>query len=396
MTFVLSTQNVFEYLIERRLCKPEELAPDKIELKVAKNFNLLVTLSDQRQLLVKQERFGQPRKTAGEFLNEWYIQQFLQQFPELNMVQPMLPEVLAFDPENQIIVMNYLTEYQDAHAFHRQQRQFPAAIATRLGQMLATVHRTTFRQPAYQLFFAQKQPEDPAYRVIGTVQKLEQITPEIFSITPPDGIKFLVLYQRYPALGEAVASLSQQFQPSCLTHNDYKLSNVLLHQDWQNHTTSETLPDLLPELRLIDWERCAWGDPTVDLGFMIASHLHFWLDSLIVSQSMPIETSLRLANCPLHQLHPAIRAFLTSYIAIFPEILVQDSNFFNKVGQFTGLALLHQIQAMIQYSKSFDNTEICTLQVAKSLLCRPERSLSSLLGISITELINTCPALVSI
>jgi len=65
---------------------------------------------------------------------------------------------------------------------------------------------------------------------------------------------------------------------------------------------------------------------------------------------------------PLEQLQPSIAALTKAYFSDFPEI-VAPSQFLRRVVQFSGLALI-QIQA-IQYQKSFDNTGICMLQVAK-------------------------------
>ncbi|WP_293025267.1 hypothetical protein [Moorena sp. SIO3I8] len=83
MTFILNSHNVFDYLAARGLCNPSEQALSKIEPLEAKNFNLLLTFPDGNKLLVKQERHNQEGKAAGEFLNEWRIQEFLQKFPEL-------------------------------------------------------------------------------------------------------------------------------------------------------------------------------------------------------------------------------------------------------------------------------------------------------------------------
>ena len=60
--------------------------------------------------------------------------------------------------------------------------------------------------------------------------------------------------------------------------------------------------------------------------------------------------------------------------------------------QFAGFALIQQIQAMIQYQKSFGNTGIAMLQVAKSLLCRPERSTPTVFGKDIVEIVQICTA----
>ncbi|MFB2979616.1 phosphotransferase family protein [Microseira sp. BLCC-F43] len=104
-------------------------------------------------------------------------------------------------------------------------------------------------------------------------------------MVPPDCLKFFILYQRYSSLGEAVAELKDAWHPCCLTHNNLKLNNILIHKDW------ERSPKQLDEgmLRLIDWERCAWGDPAFDLGTIIASYLQLWLSSLVVASSIQIE-----------------------------------------------------------------------------------------------------------
>ncbi len=80
MTFLLNSHNVFDYLVAQDLCNQVEQLPSKIEPIAAKNFNLLVTFADERKLLVKQERHNQEGKSAGEFLSEWRIQEFLQRF----------------------------------------------------------------------------------------------------------------------------------------------------------------------------------------------------------------------------------------------------------------------------------------------------------------------------
>ncbi|MDD1417446.1 aminoglycoside phosphotransferase family protein, partial [Dolichospermum sp. ST_con] len=82
MAFLISSTNVFNYLVENKICQSQEQSLSKIELKSAKNFNLLISLPDGRQLLVKQERHDQNGKTLGEFIDEWRIHDFCQHFPE--------------------------------------------------------------------------------------------------------------------------------------------------------------------------------------------------------------------------------------------------------------------------------------------------------------------------
>lgn len=378
MTFILNSQTVFDYLVKKGLCNQSEQPPIKIEPVTAKNFNLLVTLSGDRKLLVKQERHNQEGKAAGEFLSEWRIQEFLQRFPNFDNYRSFLPKVLHFDAENSIIVFSYLDDYRDLMDFYTKENSFPTEIATAIGNILGTIHRDTFNCQEYQEFFSKNSDNLMADQVSHLVQRLERVEPEIFGLVPGDGLKFFALYQRYDSLGQAIAELGNAVTPSCLTHNDLKLNNILLQKDWQNSSNNI--------VRLIDWERSTWGDPAFDLGTLLGSYVQIWLASLIISNSLSIEESLRLAITPLELLQPSIGILTQAYLNTFPEILKHRPDFLQRVVQFTGFALIQQIQAMIQYQKSFGNTGIAMLQVAKTLLSRPVQSMPTIFGAAAVEL----------
>lgn len=380
MIFILNSHNVFDYLVTHRLCNQSDPHPSKIEVLPAKNFNLLVSFLDGRKFLVKQERH-QEGKTVGEFLIEWRIEEFLQNFPNLDNYQVFLPELLHFDAENSIIIFNYLDDYRDLIDFYSKENQFPTEIAAAIGNILGTIHRDTFNTKKYQHFFSKNSDNLMADQVSHLIQGLERVEPEVFGLVPSDGIKFFSLYQRYDSLGQAIAELGQALTPSCLTHNDLKLNNILVQKNWQD--SSKNL------IRLIDWERSGWGDPAFDLGTLISSYVQVWLGSLVISNSLTIEESLRLAMTPLELLQPSIATLTQAYLQTFPDILEQRPDFIKLIVQFSGLALIQQIQAMIQYQKSFGNTGIAMLQVAKSLLCRPEASIPTIFGHDIHHLTNS-------
>lgn len=380
MAFLLNSKNVFEYLIGKGICTQEEQALCKIELKYAKNFNLLLSLPGNRKLLVKQEPYNQNGETVGEFLREWRIPEFLQRFPEVNHLRSWLPEVLYFDPDHSIIVFNYLTDYRDLADFYGKENVFSPEIAKSIGAMLAAVHRATLDRQDYQDFFSQNLEGLSIDEAANLTHGLERIGPEVFGEVPDDGLKFFVLYQRYDSLGKAIAELSDAFEPCCLTHNDLKLNNILLPLDW------EQASDRSVRLRLIDWERSSWGDPAFDLGSIITSYLVIWLSSLVVSKSIHIEEALRMAMTPLEVLQPSLAVLVSTYFEHFPEILQRRPDFLLRTMQFSGLTLIQVIQSMLQYQKSFDNTGICMLQVAKTLLCRPEPAISTVFGVKESKL----------
>lgn len=378
MTLRLNRDNVFDYLVEHEICKSSQQTLNNIEPIAAKNFNLLVTLADGTKLLVKQERHNHKGEAAGEFLSEWRIQNLLQKFSQLNHLRQFLPELLHFDRENSIIVFRYLDDYRDVMDFYTKENNFHPKISTAIGSLLGTIHRCTFQRQEYEELFLQNSETNADSIVKKLIHGLERVSPDVFSIVPADGFKFYSLYQKFESLGETLASLGDAYLPSCVTHNDLKINNILLHNNWQesNHNI----------VRLIDWERSSWGDPAFDLGTLISSYVQLWLTSLVISKSLSIEESLRLAMTPLEELQPSIASLTKAYFETFPEILEQRPDFLQRVVQFVGLSLIVQIQAMIQYQKTFNNTGIAMLQVAKTLLCHPERSVPTIFGVTAAEL----------
>jgi tRNA A-37 threonylcarbamoyl transferase component Bud32 len=283
--------------------------------------------------------------------------------------------VLNFDVENSIIIFKYLDDYRDLMDFYTKEKGFPPEITQEIGTILGTIHRDTFQHQEYQKFFTQNSAN--FNQISHLINGLERVEPEIFGLVPDDGLKFFALYQRYDSLGQAIAELGNAVIPSCLTHNDLKLNNILLQKDWQNASNM---------IRLIDWERSAWGDPTFDLGTIIGSYIQIWLSSLVISNSLNIEESLGLAMTPLELLQPSIGALILAYLNTFPAILEHRPDFLQRVVQFTGFTLIQQIQAMIQYQKSFSNMGIAMLQVAKTLLNRPVQSIPTIFGAAAVEL----------
>lgn len=387
MNLILSSENVLEYLVSVNLCEPLDKKQVNIEQKVAKNFNLLLQFPDQTQVLVKQERFDLLGKTGGVFFKEWRIQELLKTYSDLKHLLPLLSQGLHFDPTHSIIVFNYLDDYWDLSEFYTKESNFVPTIADAIGTSLAKIHCSTFNNTDYRKFLSELDADTSRVKTPKPNFGIDRVGPEIFGSVPADGIKFFSLYQRYDSLGKAISELTSAYMPCCLTHNDLKLNNILLSQAWERELPlSKQSNEII--VRLIDWERGSWGDPAFDLGMVIASYLQFWLSSLVVSKSIDIQESLRLAMTPLEQIQPSIAAFLTGYLSHFPEIIESYPDFLKRVVQSAGLALVQQIQATIQYQKSFSNTGICMLQVAKSLLCRPEQSIPTVFGTSASEILT--------
>jgi Phosphotransferase enzyme family len=382
MLLPLSSDDVIQYLQEAGLCSCEDGTSDEYELPESskKNFNLVVTIAGNRKLLVKQKRSIENNETHQDFFNEWLFHQLLQQFPVLGNISAIAPLVLHFDEENSILVRNYSSEYLDLGKFYQNNDIFPAEIAAAIGTTLAGLHRATFQHREYQDFMATAPEGQFRYNFYNPAQGVASIGPDIFGTVPTEALEFYVLYQRYESLESAIADLAYEWNPCCLTHNDLNLNNILIHSRWNQ------LDNCL--MRVIDWEACGWGDPAFDLGTLIASYLKIWLSSLVVDPTLELEESLHLALTPLEALQPSLLALLRAYLNAFPMILEYRRDFLVRVIQFAGLALINQIKETMNCRKSFNNSDIYVLQIAKNLLRIPEQSVLSIFGISESEIVS--------
>jgi hypothetical protein len=386
MAFLLSSQNVFQYLIEREIWTIKPQPPIRIEQKGGKNFNLLVSFPEGYHFLVKQERHDLEGKTDGEFWYEWAIHEFLESFSEISHLRPLVSEIVHFDPDRSILVLDYRDDYCDLSNFYREGAVFPTEIAVSVGTALAAVHRATFNSQRYQDFFSSQNWDRICVdRIPSIFYGLRRISPNVFGMVRADGLDFFRFYQRDQSLEQAIAQLENRWQPCCLIHSDLRLCNFLLRLDWQE-AIAQPQPVDSDIIRIIDWEKLAWGDPAFDLGTVIAGYLAIWIDSLAIHSEIDIDTALRLAATPLEQLQPSLVAFVRSYFQSFPELCESSSDVLLRAMQFAGLVSIRKILVKIDHRDAFGNTEICLFHAAKTLLCKPEQSIPTIFGITISEL----------
>lgn len=132
MTFRLDSQNVFDYLVSVKICDRQLESLVSVEAKSSKNFNLLVHLSSDRQLLVKQEPLDQQGIAVGDLLIEGKVQSLLQNHPALSNLKRYTADILLFSPAHHVLVLNYLKNYFDLEFFYSEKQIFLPAIAAHL------------------------------------------------------------------------------------------------------------------------------------------------------------------------------------------------------------------------------------------------------------------------
>jgi serine/threonine protein kinase len=373
--FILSSQNVADYLRNREIDRTINNEKRNITLKYGKNFNLLVENTTKDCILVKQERLEKEQSVSREFINEWHIQEWLDRDPKLQDLRHLMPEVVDFDRDNAIVVIKYYRESQDLDCFYREREDYPQNIATALGKSIAAIHSTTFNSEDDRRFL-QTNPK-PASKILREIGKLH---PNIFGIFCSDGMEFFRLYQSRGSIKESILQLQELWHPCCLVHGDLKLDNILVNLPSNNIDVGRNL------IRFIDWEKYFWGDPAYDLATIIECYLRIWLKSLLISPEIDFKLSLQLASTPLESLQPSLNALITSYLQHFPQIIAESPNFCRRLMQLTGYIAISKMIHHLESHSPFDNRAICTLQVAKILLCRPQEAFSFVFGRSDSDI----------
>lgn len=388
----LSSNNLFHYLLAVGICQEHDRELIKINFKPSKGRNnliyLTIRLPSNHQLFIKQERHYHSSDNNNQIKKEWQFQRFLRNSHDLDYTSFSNLEITHFDEINSILIYKCLNNFIDIENYYITQKKNLTRIAELIGITLMYLHRQTLNSWNCYKFMNEVVDGKSRYQFPYPEYLLDKVTIEsLAEYFIPQGNSFLALYQHSESLRVAVTELVAARHHCCLTHNNLQLNNILIPRHWEK-LLSQAEQSNKSIIKLINWENCSWGDPAFDLGTAIASYLLLWLNSSIMHPAIPLEKSLQLATIPLEVIQPSIVALTSSYISGFPKVLEERPDFLKKIIQFTGLALIYKIIELIQSFQSFNNQGISTLQLAKSLLCRPEESFKSVFGMTESALIE--------
>jgi thiamine kinase-like enzyme len=376
MGLVLSADNVVNFLKNQNLCSPDFQPDFPVICKESRNFNLVVQSQNSNSFLVKQGRIDSQGKTSTMIGLEWLVQKLINSFSDLAAVQPLISETLMFDNSNSILVSTFYDNYIALDEYYKNQQSYHPQIAHVVGANLAQIHRLTYQKPEIKNFLSQHFDIERAKKPPYFIRKLNNLTPSLFSQICPDGLDFYKLYQRFPSLNQAVLELYEHVQLQCVTHNDLTLDNFIVDV--------KVDPELMniepPQVKIIDWESFYWGDPARDLGMIVSQYLGEWLNSLVADANLDLNTILSLATCPLETITPSLGGLMRGYLDIFPEILVERPDFLTRIVQFAGIGIIDRLTYYVEYHYPFDNQSLCKLQVAKNLLCYPDKGVETMFG----------------
>lgn len=333
----LTEANVLHYLEARKFAVLESVAGGTYAVRnlSRRNRNFRVTCGRREYLIKQAGKWDFSGRSTVEQEAAFYRQ--ARTDPRFEPLRLITPESHSYDPENSILIFEFLPDDIPLADSPARLSQDTARLA---GSIMARIHAEMRLEK-----LAQASPMFP---------------PAYFSMThwgPGDlsdaseGQRQLVrLVQRHREFAPALDSLEAEWQARTLIHGDWKVENCLVGSSGDS-------------MHVIDWELAGWGDPRWDLATLLES---WWCLCL----REPEENSLE-------ELQPVLRALLDSYAeasrAEKPPLRRQSV-------AFAAVRMLQSAWESVQKAEGIEPLAVMLVQASLNLLTRPEWGAAQLLG----------------
>jgi tRNA A-37 threonylcarbamoyl transferase component Bud32 len=309
-------------------------------------------LDDGRSLFLK---IPQSERREGSIIAT------LRRRDELADIHGILPTLVHYDEELNIVVTSGLSEYKPMRDLCRWRPPGDGPLVREVGSRLARLHSATSKSSTLPLLSACPLVKNP-------VPSYGNLSPADLARAPGrDFPRFLAAVQE---VNEELVDLHGSWQPECVIHGDFKDDNVMV----------EDRPEG-PKLVFIDWEMAGWGDPLWDVGSMVGQFLYHWVMSIKPITKGDFASLVEAASVPFADVRSSAAGFVTSYAAATTRDFSLSTEWVMRVLQFAGLFLLHRVRATLDLMGVLAGPVINCLYVGRTLVRNPQRSGSIVLGL---------------
>lgn len=327
----LTEANVLHYLLEKRFADPEDVVSGRFTVRglSRRNRNLRVT-SGAREYLVKQTRKWDADGCAS-IQREAAVYWQARNNPSLSPVANLAPLSYAWDPEDAVLILEYLPEHTELYDLPD---RFSPDLARLAGQamgafhraMRSTEHRSLFpAELPWQLSMHETKDEDLADQSSGRRELIRAL-------------------RKYPEFGPSLDRLRSEWRAEAVIQGDWKLDNCLISPERDR-------------VRVVDWEFAGWGDPVWDLATLLQSYWNFWV--------------LWPSRYRIEEIQPALRAVLEGY---------GQAGLAEKAVRFAGARMLQTAFEHLDKAEQMTAEAVRLMQASLNILTRPEWAGRELLG----------------
>ena len=345
-------------MLGRGLLGPEALLDGDLAVRDAssRNRNFRVETREGPCYLLKQ---GLTPEAASTVAHEAVVYQRLAQ--QGAALTPYIPGFCGYDVAAGVLALELVRDAEDLRALHVRTGRFSAGPAAALGSALGTLHRSTAVPPVL------------APAAAPWILWVHRPDARVFRDISAAGLELIRVVQGAVGFPEALERVRSLWCQAALVHGDIKWDNCLV-------TSRE---DGGEEIRLIDWEAAAPGDPGWDIGSALSHYLSFWLFSIPVTGSVPPERFPELATYPLDAMKPAVAA---CWIAYAHALELNDDSSVDRLFHAVELAGARLVQTAFeaaQMMQQLTSPVLLHLQLGLNILQRPEEAAARLLGLKV-------------
>ena len=250
------------------------------------------------------------------------------------------------------LALELLDGHENVREHHARRGRLPVRIAEAMGRGLATLHAV------------EVPPGLPSH------------PPDILGITCPalgmvrnasaGNADLFRLVQRFGELAAGLDTIAADWQPRALIHGDPR---------WDNWLVPVEAGPARPRAVLVDWEFASLGDPSWDVGCVLAEYLGHWVLAIPPLPGVRLRDAAAHTRVPLSDVQPASRGFWRAYAAAGADVALTD------VMSCAAAKLVQLAAEQAHHATEVTASTAALLQLAANVFADPYAAAGQLLGL---------------
>jgi hypothetical protein len=363
---MMTSEQVVSYLQKEALIDSRTVVMGGLSIidSSRRNLNLQVRSSDGPSYLFKQGLGPGRRATIAHEAKVYAL--FSGRLPEWDFTA-FVPRFYQYNQAVNALVLELVRDAHTLREHHIERRRFSTRLAALLGKALAGLHRLDVAAKTGAHCW------EGFNGLIPWILSVHRPGLNLFHDFSQASIEVIKIVQAHEGFCQQLDTLRSTWCVETFIHNDLKWDNCLVHAGEGSKRATQ--------MKIIDWELANFGDPAWDVGSALAEYLGFWLLSIPITGETPPEQWIALAQFPLEDMQPAMRAFWTSYARHSQSGEVAASRLLYKAMQFSAARLIQIAMEQTQMTAQLTGNTLAILQVSYNILTAPQQAIVHLLGI---------------
>jgi hypothetical protein len=360
---MLDVDNAIRFVLEQGLIDAGWVIDGDLTIRsvARRNRNLWIQGPKGAGYVIKQPD-ALSRASRRTLANEAAFYAFCQEQPGAAPVARLLPRLVCRDVGRSILALELVPQAVplDVHQAARTARDFPIEASRGLGAALGTIHRV-FRLPGLA--------DDPRLawmrRTVPWALTAHRPPLEMLASISRAGARMFRILQEQEGLEAPLDGLLASWRAETVIHGDIRSGNVLIRSTGSENGTNAT------EVRIIDWEFVAIGDPAWDLAGALHESLIFWTGSMPLESGLTVPEMVAQARYPLDVLRGAVRALWDGYRMASTLTAIEADELFSRAVLFSAARLIQASHERCAEQEELPAQAVILLQLSANLLADP-------------------------